>query len=409
MPGISFKCDLGKNSIKRDNLFFRSLNSIIHNSRYEQEILLNEDSYFLGYTKYSEYPIKVVENSKFWVCLEGRIYGRDHTVINKELNDLMENIFNNQAVETHKIVVNWLLKIDGDFIIFALDKKTKDFAIINDALGRLPLYYYKSDQELIISRELRFISNLVEDNKFERMSIAQYLLFGYPLGKRTLLSNIYRLGPSTLIRIYNNSSEIEIDSLNCFNFEEKKYNNDDIEKNANELVSLFSEACKNRADSTNKNIISLSGGFDSRSLAACFHKNKIPFSVVTLLEPNKTNSSDVEIAEQLAKLFDIDCKTCILNPPQGKDLLMLIKIKNGLNYLGLSFILPFFDEIKQKYGSGITFFTGDGGDKLLPDLRPLKKLKDLNDLVSYIVSRNSIFTIHDVAAVTGIQESEIID
>lgn len=408
MPGISFKYDLGKNSIKRDNLFFQSLNSIIHNSRYEQKILLKEDSYLLGYTKYSEYPIKVLENSKFWICLEGRIYSSDQTVINKELNDLMDNIFNNQAVETHKIV-NWLLKTDGEFVIFALDKKTKDLAIINDALGRLPLYYYKNDQELIISRELRFILNLVEDNKFERMSIAQYLLFGYPLGKRTLLSNIYRLEPSTLIKLHNNSLEIKIDSLYTFNFEEKKYNNEDIAKNANELVSLFSEACKNRADLTNKNIISLSGGFDSRSVAACFHKNKIPFSAVTLLEHNKTNSSDVEIAEQLAKLFDIDWKTCILNPPQGKDLLTLIRIKSGLNSLGMSFILPFFDEIKQKYGSTITFFTGDGGDKLLPDLRPIKKLKDLDDLVSYIVLRNSIFTIHDVAAITEIQEREIIN
>ena len=89
MSGLCLKYDLGKNSIKRDNLFFQSLNSIIHNSCYEQKILLKEDSYLLGYTKYSEYPIKVFENSKFWICLEGRIYSRDHTVINKELNDLM--------------------------------------------------------------------------------------------------------------------------------------------------------------------------------------------------------------------------------------------------------------------------------------------------------------------------------
>ena len=182
-----------------------------------------------------------------------------------------------------------------------------------------------------------------------------------------------------------------------------------IEKNANDLVSLFSDACKNRADSGNKNIISLSGGFDSRSVAACFHINKIPFSAVTFVEPNKNHSSDAEIAKQLAYVFDFDLKTYHLTPPQGKDLLTLIRIKNGLNFLRMSFILSFFDKIKEIHGSTINYFTGDGGDKLLPDIRPPKKLKDLEDLVSYIISRNSIFSIRDVAAVTKIPETEIID
>ncbi len=118
-----------------------------------------------------------------------------------------------------------------------MNKGNNEIAIINDALGRLPMYYYKADGQLLISREIRFISTLINIKKFDKMAIAQYLLFGYSLGKRTLLENISRLEAATLINL--NNFAIELKYIHRFNFEDKKYKERTIEENANHLVEAF--------------------------------------------------------------------------------------------------------------------------------------------------------------------------
>ena len=81
MPGISLKCDLTKKRNddynERDGLFRKALTSIMHKEYYKREILLNDSPYLLGCTKYPEYPVKIFENSEFWVCFEGKIYGKN--------------------------------------------------------------------------------------------------------------------------------------------------------------------------------------------------------------------------------------------------------------------------------------------------------------------------------------------
>lgn len=240
------------------------------------------------------------------------------------------------------------------------------------------------------------------------MAMAQQLLFNYSLGKKTLMTNVYRLEPATLLRIFGNSLESRVDNIHHFNFEKKSYY-EDITKVADELVSLFSTACKNRVDLNNKNILSLSGGHDSRAVAAALDKNSIPFIAATFLDPNKKYSTDIEVAEKLAWKLNIECERYYLSPPSGNDLDTLLRIKNGLNYLAMAYILQFFDNLSGKHGSRVTYITGDGGDKVLVSLDPAQKMNSLDDLVDYTISMNHVFSISDVAAITNIPENEIID
>src|SRR5688500_16859238 len=223
MPGVSLKCILSKKEtndfyINRDKAFLKALDSRIYNDSYKSETLLKEGPYILGCTKYAGYPVKIFENSEYWVCLEGMIYNKENT--NDQIFGLLNRIFMHEHItETDKnIISNQLLQTDGDFIIYALDKRDGNFVIMNDILGRLPLYYYyKREIELIVSRELPFLVSLTHDNnaggnRFDKMAMAQYLLLGFPLGNRTLLTDIYRLEPATILRISSNS-EVKIDNI----------------------------------------------------------------------------------------------------------------------------------------------------------------------------------------------------
>ena len=427
MPGISFKCDLGANNRKKasnnDNLFLKALDSTVYNASYKEEVLLNQDSYLLGSTKYRDYPIKIFEDSEFWICIEGVIYGKASHTLAREIHELMYYIFYRKShlEEDKKIIVDWLLQTDGDFVIFALDKKNKDFAIINDVLGRLPLYYYylAKGTEIIVSREVQFISSYLvqgdtNNSNFDRMGLAQLLLFCHTLGRRTLLTNVSRLDPASIIRIDKNDSQIKIDSLYRFNFDNQKYATDTIKKNAEKLASLLSEACKNRVNYNNiKNVISLSGGLDSRAVAACFHKNSISCYAATLVHPSWApawgNSSEEEVARQIAELFRIKWQKYVVEPT-ADDVLRLLKMKNGLSYLAFSSAIPFLKSIKNDYWSSpITLFTGHGGGIILSNITPKKKIRSLDELASHIIKGRGHFPLGDVAALLQIKESEIVD
>jgi asparagine synthase (glutamine-hydrolysing) len=438
LPGITLWYDSSRSSsnIKYEyDRFLKALESSFHNENYKQEILLREPHYLLASSRYSEYPIKIFEDiSDFWICIEGKIYCKDDFVIKDELENLLNYVFTTYSfnatedkscppkpAENNEKLVNWLLKTDGEFILYALNKKTKDFAIMNDALGRLPFYYHNNGHlGLIISRELQFTSQFIQsanDSKFDRMAIAQYLLFGYPLGKRTLLANVSRVQPGSLLRICDSNKQFNIDSLHPFNFDSRKNAGHDIKKDAATLVSLFSEACKCRAnvnENKKKNIVSLSGGLDSRCVILAINNNNIPCSAVTYVTRGWTpvlgSRSEVQVAEQLANMLGIEWQNYDFIEPKARDLLNLLTIKQGSTYLGYGSVIPFLEKLKvTHHGFDVTFFTGAGRETVIPDYLHSKKYKNLDQLVSHIIERRGNFPLSDIAAITQIKENELID
>ena len=409
MPGLSFISDFKSDVTQNEFMVLKALDSMIHYDYYKRNIILKEKSYILGSNVYDEYPIASFENETFFICLEGRIYNVEDSLLGEELNNLSNLVFQPLDISKGKIT-DWLLNADGDFIIFVLNKKSNEIIIINDALGHLPLYYHNTNGKLLVSREIKFITCLTDEIKFDRMAIAQYLLFGFSLGKRTLLENVFRLEPSTLIKINLSSLRFEISNIHKFNFEIKKYSKRKSEDNVNELITIFDEACKNRSllKGGYKNVLFLSGGLDSRTVGASLKKNNIPFCGVTYLKADQDPKIDAITAKQIANIFNIDWSLLKIKPPKGKDILKLLKIKNGLNPLSMSFILKFFDEIRKVFGHKFVSFMGHTGFAI-KGIKPLKKIKDLNALINHAIYDNGIFSLNEVTDLLKIRKGDIID
>lgn len=407
MPGMSFICDL-RSGLRCDQVaILRAMESLIHDERYERHEWLNDDAYYLGYTAYREYPIDSFEIGDVVIYLEGRLYGKNLTADNRALHELTDLVFNpDDGVQARG--AEWLRKTDGDFVAFMFHKKTRDIVIINDIFGRLPLYCYQTTDKLIVSRELRFIAHLMDRKRFDRMALAQHLLIGYPLGKRTLLENVDRLPPATCIRINGSRAQIHVDQLHQFNCESKADSQDTVTDNAHELVVLFSRSCAARAAPDAKNLISLSGGFDSRAIAACFHKFGIPFRAATFLDPAGRAAQDVPIAQQVASLFDAEWELLPLDHPVARDTLKLLRMKTGMNPLYMSFLLPFLDQIRTAWGSDVVFLSGELGDRVLPDRRPSGNFESVEETVDSIVSQELKFPLDIVAALTGLKPTDIV-
>ncbi|NQU05336.1 MAG: hypothetical protein HQ568_04520 [Calditrichaeota bacterium] len=408
MPGITFVLNYEKSKNTSESTFLESLGYVCHFENYEKQVFKRHDAFILGATFYKGYPIISDESDRYWLCIEGNIYGKSFLDIKSELFELAEAI-NCDSEDGKTKLSNWLLRTDGDFIVVIFDKIIERLLIFNDALGRLPLYYHQTDKKLIITREIAYLNNNIEDRTLDRMSMAQFLLFSYTLGKRTLFKNIHKLLPASLVTIDVSTSHVLNEIVSYFDFDKCVNSGESTRKNSSKLVSLFRDSCHNLIKNERKLVLSLSGGLDSRAVGAGLAKNGTSFSSASFLDRAKISETDVKIAEQVAAVFNSDWKTFRLNHPRGKDIHRLLKLKYGQAYLGVSFILLYMEHIKQDFGSNFIFLTGDGGDRLLHNLMPNRKMHDLDDLANCILSDHQIFSLDTVAELVQISKEEIIN
>lgn len=397
MPGISFVYSSDRSLDRKNQAIVSALDSLLHFSSYKREILLTTPSYLLAYTGYKEYPIWSFEDEQFYICLEGKIYLEKLSSLNGELKELAMLLFEDPSKAKGRLAKR-LLETNGEFILFVVKKNSKEIAILTDAIGHLPLYYCKLDGGFLLSREIRFVARLVENLKVDKVGLAQYLLFSYSLGQKSFLENIFCLDSSGVVKIQLESGEIEIKSFFEFNFEEKQYMHRTLPDNAKHLVEILIEGCKRVTQSMPDfvNVLGLSGGLDSRVVMLAMRKASVPFFAATRLDGEGLSVSDVDIAKELTKLYHLDWRLFELHPPKFKDAFQLLRMKNGFNYLGLSFMLPFLEGLRENYGQNMIYWTGDSGLVLRPEIPDLR-LRNYDDLLDCILRNHKMFDLHDTA------------
>ncbi|UCG17507.1 MAG: hypothetical protein JSV19_05640 [Phycisphaerales bacterium] len=408
MPGLSLICDV-KNEVQRqDSQVTTCFASLLHTDDYRHETLRRARSFLLGCTKYEHYPTRSFESDDRYVFLEGRIYGISEAETEKQLFNVAELLFSRHFEK--EPIVEWQHQCDGEFVLFVLDKSSEEICVLNDALAHLPVYYSTFNTRLLLSREIRFVTNLLGRPDLERMSLAQYLVFGYPLEERTLWRNVFRLRPLSLVRAGPRSETITIETLATLDFGHKEHENAQLQDNVRRLLSTHGQACSNRSRDGEacQNVISLSGGLDSRIVAGSLQRAKIPFTGATFLDSCKRASRDADLARRLAERLDIQWQLFELAPPKGRHALMLLRSKGGMNYLAMSFLLPFLAQLRTAYGPGIDLFTGDTGLGLRgPDVS--LKLRNLDDALRYVFAKHARCSLGDTARLLNLRKRDIVD
>jgi len=414
---MNFMCNLKGDLADRKPSYRHSLDTIIYGDEYQNETLFENDACILTSTKYEHYPLTFFENEEFRICLEGMIYGVEESSLRAQLYSLAATLFGNEE-DAKNILRDWLLNADGEFIVFMQQKSSDRIVIFNDCLARLPFYYFRSENELIFSRDVRFIANITGSREFDRMAIAQFLLISYPLGKRTFFKDVNRLDAASFIRIDANRSCVDMDVVYKFNFDHKKYRFRTVSANARKLAPLFADGVKNRVKPDFKTILSLSGGLDSRTVGSALKYNNITFNATTWLDSHKKKFLDAETAEQMAGVLGVDWKLFQIDPALGADSLKVLRMKSGLVYLGLPHILKYLRSIREQYGSQVIYMSGNGGDRIAryirPNVRMKWKLRNLDDLAGAVIREGcggghpGYLLLDDVAALTRIPKDEII-
>lgn len=408
MPGINFYYAFPTIASAKRKVVL-NYGSQCDDTNFVHRVLIDDKHALLTCTAYEGYPFLSFETDEFKIFLEGYIYSENNGSVRAALIMLAENLMKGQDLIARERIRSWLLEADGEFIVLIYHKLTGVACLLTDALGRLPLYYARDEQSIVISRKLDFVVVAHERNTFNRMGIAQYLMFGYSLGDKTLVQGVYALDPGSAITIDPRSSQIEIQRVHTFCFSEKLHSGKSLETNATELVDLLAKACLSRVSSRSCNVISLSGGLDSRTIAASICNTGTRLSATTMLDVDGVFTEDANIAKQIARVLDIDWQLYKLPVARGKDSYRLLLMKTGQNYLAVNWMVTYLDALRSTHGSGMTYITGDGGDKVLVDLRPTKSLQSLEELVEFIVTQHQGIPLEDVSRITGVSECDIMN
>ena len=407
MPGLYLAFAVNGLKACQKHVTAEAFPASINNPIYPNKLLVDRDKTIIGYTYHDNSSVLAFEDSRFVIFVDGLIYGKTSLKLREELGKISESIFLNR-LEARNIITNWILNTDGEYVVVLLDKSSDNILVFNDRLGRLPVYYSQTDELLLISRNPWNILTITGSKDFDRKAVSEYLLFGYPLGDKTVLKNIFQLEGASCLKTDAGSGETTIEKLFSYNFDEKTSGSARISSHADNIIELLYEACKNRIDNSFETVLALSGGLDSRTVAICLNKMNVDFSATTFMDYYEIFKPDVKFAGQIARTLGIDQKIINLPRASGQNALDLLGIKCGMNYLGVSFSIPMIDRIMATHGKKITLFTGDGGDRVLRDTTPARRVSSLEALIEYTLTYNSIMHSGVVASITGTDEHKLV-
>jgi asparagine synthase (glutamine-hydrolysing) len=359
---------------------------------------------------YAGYPLFLTHTERYDLLLEGYFYTIAQTRWAGELTALADRVL--AADVDADWLGRWLRQRDGDYLIWLHDKQTGRTALVNDIFGRLPVYYHHDRHGAIVSRNIRFVrAALQREAPIDRLSLAHFMLLGHALGDKSLFCGIQCLSTATMLLIDPRRRALTVHRGCTFDFGSLRHRHRGTDDNAAALCELFTSACQARAGRGSTDIVSLSGGLDSRSVAAGLARNQLAFKCATFDLPGYTSAREVRIAAQVAQRLRSPWSCVPLESLTSRQALDLLRLKSGLSPLYMGFILSFLKTLRERHGSAAVYMTGDGGDQCLPSILPPVYLPTTAGLFDAILQEHWLcglrLGLRRTAALTGFSAGEL--
>ena len=378
-----------------------ALESLRFFDSYGVETLYDDGERLLAATRYPEYPLHTVEDDDRFVALEGEIYD----VAPTDLDEVLRRVARWADDGDDDRLARWLTSCDGEFLLVVVPKGG-DAVVVNDALGRLPTYRANVGGADVVTRELKFVREAARRTgspvQLDRLGAAQTLLFGYRMRSRTLFEGVSRVPPAARLRL---GSSPDGARLYRHDFGECSNRSKSVDENARRLARRFVGACRRRAERSGTPVVSLSGGFDSRSVVAGLAAADAPVEAATFVRSDGGADADADVARRVAATLTVpwtpyrvaDCE---------KNTRRLLDTMQGSNSLAMSFVLDFLRSVRDDYDAP-TLFTGDGGDKVFPRVRPDRSFDDVDDLLEYVLDVKAVSSVEAAATVAGVAPNDL--
>ncbi len=390
MPGFIIHVREDKEQLQK------GLDSLKFDSRFECEKIFENKGVCFRFNGYSTYPHTIVETETFFCLIEGCVYNAS---AEQKAYDLFELI----KKESFQEIGAQIKQLDGEFVFCFYLKEKEQVIIINDAWGRLPIYYTVQGETVILTREISFVSSYLPKLTLSKVDAALYSMFGYTLGDSTIFDGINKLSPHSVAIVHTIKPCVEVHNSFDIKGLVEKTDEEDCEK----LIQALEEATFRRVSKFEKPSLSLSGGLDSRLIAGLIAKRNAPVSFTTFDIAGSHEKLDLIGAKQITKTLNWENRHDVisLKAPTVSDRKYLLNIKQGLNGLEMAFIIPYLKAISKFSDCSLT---GDGGDKFFVDLRPMSNIKTRQGLVRSLLRTHTKLSPKRAATLFGVSERSVL-
>ena len=339
---------------------------------------------------YPGYPIHFYTGVGFEFIVEGNIYNATAAEVKAGLSEGL-----NHFMPDIGHLRRFISSLSGEFLIVI--RRNTTFLILNDPLGRLPVYRMQTNGGSYVGRSLYWLHQHIQLIP-DPISVMEYMWSSYPLHFKTLFTGVGRQKGGSIIELDPSTGDMKIHEGEAYNFDERMEGSRlQHVKTLDQLLAQASSRIIHQAADLPVHI-ALSGGQDSRMAAFYLSKHRSHVETSSFRYPGA--ESDVGIAERVALHLGLTWNPYTVSRSERFDE-ELLKMKMGHNYVGLSFLLDYLSQIRTSRPKGLFFITGDGGDKVLPYLGEARAGLSFDQVVQNIANRNSILSHVDVCALFG--------
>ena len=204
-------------------------------------------------------------------------------------NAFVTHIYDEYGIEAFKNINGW-------FNVVTIQENTLRIELFNSKLGLDTLYYYLSNNEIIISNRLKIFSAIKSDLTLNQGVVLQQSLYNYPFSNQSILQQV-ELFPSASLAIIENG---KIESHKYWSIQ------DDMTAHPlgfSDSVELLDESLDNVVkrylQQPGRKSLSLTGGWDGRLLLAYALKYVSPDELL-LYSFGAENSPDIIIPKRIS-------------------------------------------------------------------------------------------------------------
>ena len=296
-------------------------------------------------------------NDKYILAFNGEIYNTEYLKTKFEINLKSESDTEILSKLINKIGLKFIEYIKGMYAIIVYEKKTETVYAYRDKSGQKNVYYFKKNENFIISSEIQaMLNSKFFDKNIDYRSVFEACKIGYNPNENTLFSNVKKLLPGEII-----TYKISEKKIIKKQFTQKKNNFD----GANVFESI-DQTIKNHLLSKKKIGLNISGGLDSNIILyhATKYKPNIDLFCTFFEGAPKEYNHDYDIACKVSNYYGLKIiKTNITKKDyinKFYDSFSLIEEPNR-NIGNPGYYLNYINQSKLGFRS---ILTGDGGDEI---------------------------------------------
>lgn len=355
---------------------------------------------------YRGYPILTDAEKFFFIVCEGLIYNKTDDIIKHQLAGIAQNYVENKDFK--KAIIDFIESSDGDYLIAIHFITLKEIIIFNDRWARLPCFYSAQENVFAFSRSLKFILNIIPKIRFNNVAMSEFLIFGYNLGQKTLVRDVQRMNPASLLRTKWSTQCLEV---SCDELAPTDLTTIDSGLTRDECViksaQLFRESLETRVRKTKEIkldiVIDLSGGYDTRAVFVGLCNLGADFVCHT---DRLVTGDESDVAKRLAELYSR--KLLIFEADRNSD---DIPIMRKLTYLtdcvANCWTTYHCYQDTQKRGaamrSSVARYMGFGGEFIRHPFRPKSQYRNLEEMLLNNAYTNFV-QLRDACHITNLNE-----